>query len=197
MATKRASSKTPKQSVPRDKNGRGVTSRPKNGGDSQISSPVSRTKKALIVALNQTLGNVTKACSAVGIHKSTFYNYIRDDPEFAAAVKEVDEVCLDYAVDTLFKQMNAGNAKATIFYLEKKGRARGFGETPIDVNVNITEDAKRQAVAIAVMEELRQRLGWTQEAAAAFVAEKYGHNALPPAPGGNSSGDVVEGELVN
>ena len=193
MATKRTSS-SKKTAVERDKHGRGVTHRSKNVGDDQISSQIARRKEALLQVLNKTLGNITAACKVVGINRATFYNYVRADPDFAAAVKEVDEVCLDAAVDSLFQQMREGNAKATIFYLEKKGRSRGFGETPIDVNVNVSEDARVQATALALLEELRRR-AWSYEAAAAFIAEKYGPKALPSAD--MPDNNYVEGELVN
>lgn len=90
---------------------------------------VGHTKKALLEALEASLGIVTIACRNVGIARSTFYNYIDNDPEFAAAVKDVEEVVLDFAESQLHKQIKEGNTAATIFYMKTKGKKRGYIES--------------------------------------------------------------------
>lgn len=86
-------------------------------------------KKALIEALEKTLGVVTLACKQVGIDRTTFYRYVKEDEEFAAAVRDVDEVVLDFAESQLHKQIRENNTAATIFYLKTKGKKRGYIET--------------------------------------------------------------------
>ena len=85
-------------------------------------------KKALLQALEKSLGIVTTACRQVGITRQTFYNYLEKDKKFAEAVKDIENIALDFAESALFK--NIGNRKeaSTIFYLKTKGRHRGYIE---------------------------------------------------------------------
>jgi len=105
------------------------------------SNKIGHTKKALIEALEKSLGVVTTACKLVGIARSTFYEYMKDDPEFAEAVKDIDEVTIDFAESQLHKQIKDGNTTATIFYLKTKGKKRGYVEkTEIDFSTDNNEE---------------------------------------------------------
>ena len=85
-------------------------------------------KKALIEALEKSLGVVTLACKQVGIDRTTFYRYVKEDEEFAAAVRDMDEVVLDFAESQLHRQIRENNTAATIFYLKTRARKRGYIE---------------------------------------------------------------------
>lgn len=85
-------------------------------------------KKDLLVALESTLGVVTLACKSAKIDRGTFYNWMEDDEEFAAAVKEMENVALDFAESQLHKQIKDGTPSSTIFYLKTKGKKRGYIE---------------------------------------------------------------------
>lgn len=105
------------------------------------SNKIQHTKKALIEALEKSLGVVTTACKLVGVNRTTFYQYIKDDPEFAEAVKDIDEVTIDFAESQLHKQIKDGNTTATIFYLKTKGKKRGYVEkTEIDFSTDNNEE---------------------------------------------------------
>ncbi len=86
------------------------------------------TKKALLEALEKTLGIVTTACKIVGINRWTFYSYIKNDEEFAKAVKELENVALDFAESALHENIKNGKEPSTIFYLKTKGKNRGYVE---------------------------------------------------------------------
>ena len=89
---------------------------------------IGHTKKALLEALEKTLGIVTTACKIVGISRQTFYSYLKEDKDFAKAVKEIDNVVLDFAESQLHKQIKDNNTSSTIFYLKTKGKNRGYVE---------------------------------------------------------------------
>jgi CRP-like cAMP-binding protein len=89
---------------------------------------IQQNKKALLAALEKSLGVVTTACKAVGIDRTTFYKYLNEDPDFATAVAELENVALDFAESSLMKQIQEGQTAATIFYLKTKGKARGYVE---------------------------------------------------------------------
>lgn len=85
-------------------------------------------KRAMIEALEASLGVVTAACKAVGVGRTTFYGWLKDDPDFAKEVDDIQNIALDFAESQLHKQIKRGNTSATIFYLKTKGKKRGYIE---------------------------------------------------------------------
>jgi hypothetical protein len=85
-------------------------------------------KKKMIEALEKSLGIVTSACKSVEISRETHYRWLKEDPEYKAAVDALDDVALDFAESQLHKQIKDGNSTATIFYLKTKGKKRGYIE---------------------------------------------------------------------
>lgn len=85
-------------------------------------------KKAIIDALEKSLGVVTTACKNVGIGRTTFYDWMKDDQEFEQEVNEIQNIALDFAESQLHKQIGDGSTAATIFYLKTKGKKRGYIE---------------------------------------------------------------------
>lgn len=89
---------------------------------------IQHTKKALLDALEKSLGVVTTACKTVGVDRGTFYHYCNSDAKFKQAVDEISDLALDFAESKLFKQIEKGDTTATIFYLKTKGKRRGYVE---------------------------------------------------------------------
>ena len=85
-------------------------------------------KKAVIEALEQSLGIVTSACKKAGVGRTTFYGWLNDDEDFAKQVKDIEDIALDFAESQLHKQIKDGNSTATIFFLKTKGKKRGYIE---------------------------------------------------------------------
>ena len=119
-------------------------------------------KDAMIQALTSSLGNVTEAAEKIGIRRETHYAWLKDDPEYNAAVASLKNVALDFAESQLKKLMqgaerqalthdgeivtikDAPNTSAIIFYLKTQGKQRGYIErqelsTEIK-SINITID---------------------------------------------------------
>jgi hypothetical protein len=119
-------------------------------------------KDAMLQALTTSLGNVTEAAAAVGMSRETHYDWLKNDPEYAAAVASLKNVALDFAESQLKKLMegaerqalthdgevvtikDAPNTSAVIFYLKTQGKQRGYIErqelsTEIK-SINITID---------------------------------------------------------
>ena len=104
-------------------------------------------KESLLKALENSLGVVTVACKSADIPRSTYYKWLKEDEDFSKAVKEIENIALDFAESQLHTQMKDGSTSATIFYLKTKGKKRGYierseldltsGEEPIKINVNI------------------------------------------------------------
>jgi hypothetical protein len=85
-------------------------------------------KKAMLQALEKSLGVVTSACKAVGINRSTHYEWLKTDEEYKKEVEDVENIALDFAESQLHKQIKEGNTSGTIFYLKTKGKKRGYVE---------------------------------------------------------------------
>lgn len=85
-------------------------------------------KKAMFEALEKSLGVVTTAAKAVGIDRSTHYDWYNNDPEYRAAVDSISDIALDFAESQLHKQIQGGEVSSTIFYLKTKGKKRGYVE---------------------------------------------------------------------
>jgi hypothetical protein len=96
--------------------------------------PMSRTnktqqkKKALLEALEKSLGVVTSACKIVGVDRTTFYTYVNEDVDFKRAVDDVENIALDFAESQLHKQIQNGEVSSTIFFLKTKGKKHGYVE---------------------------------------------------------------------
>lgn len=86
------------------------------------------TKKAMLAALEKALGVVTTACKNVDIARQTHYRWLEEDPEYAAAVAEIEAVTLDFAESRLHNLIASGDTAATIFFLKTKGKKRGYIE---------------------------------------------------------------------
>jgi len=85
-------------------------------------------KKALIEALEKSLGIVTVACKSVGVSRQTYYDYYNSDDEFKKQVDSLENIALDFVESQLHKRIKDGSDVATIFYLKCKGKKRGYIE---------------------------------------------------------------------
>ena len=95
-------------------------------------------KERLLKALAETQGLIYHACKKAGnISRSTYYRYMREDKEFAKAVKEIQEAQIDYVEGELIKNIARGKETSIIFYLKSKARDRGYAE-----KVDITSNGK-------------------------------------------------------
>lgn len=92
-------------------------------------------KKQMLSALESSLGVVKEATKTVGINRSTYYDWLKNDYEFKQAVDEINEGAVDFAETALYNRIEKGDTTAIIFYLKTKGKKRGYVEkTEIDLN---------------------------------------------------------------
>lgn len=85
-------------------------------------------KKAMLEALEKSLGVVTSACKSVGIGRTTHYMWLKEDEIYKQKVESIEDIALDFAESQLHKQIRDGNTAGTIFYLKTKGKKRGYIE---------------------------------------------------------------------
>ena len=85
-------------------------------------------KKAMLEALEKSLGVVTTAAKMADINRKTHYQWLKEDQEYKDAVEDVANIALDFAESQLHKQIQDGEVSSTIFFLKTKGKGRGYIE---------------------------------------------------------------------
>lgn len=85
-----------------------------------------KAKEQFVEAFRKAGGILKDACEKTGIPRRTIFDWRQKDPEFDAACSEAQEIMLDEAETRLIAAVRRGNFKAIKFYLEHKGRARGY-----------------------------------------------------------------------
>ncbi len=85
-------------------------------------------KKAMIQALEKSLGVVTTAARQVGIERTTHYVWMKEDAEYKEAVQSIEDIALDFVETKLHTLIQNEDTAATIFYLKTKGKKRGYIE---------------------------------------------------------------------
>jgi predicted DNA-binding transcriptional regulator AlpA len=97
-------------------------------------------KKNIIEALKMSNGVVKNAVEQVGIHRSTFYDWVNQDEDFAREVNSIREGAIDFVESKMFQRIKEGSDTMIIFYLKTQAKARGYVEkSELEVN-NKTPD---------------------------------------------------------
>lgn len=92
----------------------------------------------------ETRGHITNICSAIGISRTTFYNWMNEDIEFQKALLDAEWELHDDVRDALIQKVADGDMQAITFYL--KNRHPDFKPTAptIAVQVNNLISAKKE-----------------------------------------------------
>jgi len=85
-------------------------------------------KEKFLFALRDSLGVVYSACKRTGEPRSIYMQWLREDRDFADEVGAIGEVALDYVESKALEEIRAGNPRLIQFYLQTKGRSRGYGK---------------------------------------------------------------------
>lgn len=109
-------------------------------------------------SLMKSKGIISYACAQSGITRMTVYRWRNDDLEFRQQMDEIGEVQCDFVEKNLLDRISEGDVRATIFYLEKKGKNRGYGTQPVVENVSINPalpSSDKPAIGGDVMKRIR------------------------------------------
>lgn len=110
-----------------------------------------KNKRIFLKCLKKCMGVVTDAALMANIDRTTHYVWTKKDPKYLEAVESIAESCIDFAESKLFQLMSgitvkeekaafykgvatkititktfAPDTKAVTFYLETKGKKRGY-----------------------------------------------------------------------
>jgi len=86
-------------------------------------------KKAFIDVYEKVYGNVSLSCRSVGINRSTYYRWVKDEA-FKEQLEDTKpkEAYIDFVESKLVERINAGDTTAIIFALKTIGKKRGYVE---------------------------------------------------------------------
>ena len=115
-------------------------------------------KKAMLAALEKSLGIVTHAAREIGIDRNTHYAWMKDDPEYRAAAETIDDAVVDFGETALFNNVKQGKEASIIFLLKCKGRKRGYIERYEQSQPNESDANKALADIAAAMREQAAKL---------------------------------------
>ena len=122
--------------------------RPKRGRYNKTAKAL--MKKRIIEELVKTGGLITPVSESLHVDRGTIINWRAEDPEFDAACAETMEMFLDTAESKLFAAVRRGNLKAVKFFLERKGRSRGYD---LHQDIDLTATVVRPRVIFEGEEE--------------------------------------------
>lgn len=109
------------------------------------------TRKKFLHFFEETFGNVAASCKLAGIGRMTYYRWINSptkiNEKFRKQLERIlaPERALDLAESVVIAHAEAGSLKAAQYYLDNKGKARGYG------------DKTGQAVSILNLQQNRQQ----------------------------------------
>lgn len=89
---------------------------------------VAKRKSNFLEVYKNNMCIVATSCLKAGISRQTFYEWRREDSDFASKCEEIEELQKDMAEASILKQIKEGNTTMTIFYAKTKMRDRGYGE---------------------------------------------------------------------
>ena len=127
----------------------------KMSGKAKNNSAARDIKGLLLIELENHLGNVSRACKSVDCSRSDYERFRLEDKWFDGKVADILEEKLDEAESALMKAIVGGDVSAMKFYLERKGRSRGYmAVSDVNFKGGISEDAVQSLEAF-----LGRRLG--------------------------------------
>lgn len=87
-------------------------------------------KKAFCEAWLKTFGNITHTCNLVKITRQTYYDWMKDDPEFKEAIDNSEplEIKLDFIENKIVERINKGSDTVLIMAAKTLGKKRGYVE---------------------------------------------------------------------
>lgn len=101
----------------------------------RILNKTEQNKIKFLEALRKNLNIVSAAVDSTGIGRTTFYEWLKNDPEFKKKVDEIPEFQMDFVENALLKRIKDGSDTAITFYLRTKGKKRGYDTSTSNINV--------------------------------------------------------------
>ena len=122
-------------------------------------------RKQMFLEVYQKKGGIIYlACEAANIGRTTYFEWMKKDPQFAASIRELDDYLLDFTESKLMAKIQSGNLTAMIFYLKCKGKKRGWVERqevtgadgiPLNPGVSAEEEQRLRSLSVDDLKRIR------------------------------------------
>lgn len=96
--------------------------------NSTTQNKTAASKEAFLTQLEQSFGLVSTTCRKVGISRSTYYKWRKDDSQFADRADDIKELQKDAVEALILKKMKDGDTSMLIFYAKTQMKDRGYVE---------------------------------------------------------------------
>jgi transposase-like protein len=92
-------------------------------------------KQAFLEAYKKSLFNISEACRAIGINRTTYYTWIEKYPKFKEELELAEKQMDDIAENSLYKNVKKGIQKAVEFYLTNRKKDKYSNNQNIEVTI--------------------------------------------------------------
>lgn len=132
--------------------------------------PCKLTLQKILEGIQDTGGIRTEICRKLNISYQTLYNYMKRYPKIKEALTEEEEKVLDMAEGNLFGLIQNGDTSAIFYFLNNKGRGRGYGQ-PYKTTIIDKDEGEQKKTGVLVTPGILTDNTW-EEAAKQTVEEK-------------------------
>lgn len=91
-----------------------------------------KQKQKFLKWLLDSKGMLTKACRKSQIPMQQYRSWMQSDPDFVQAVTEVRDTIMDSVEEKLIESAEEGSMPAISYFLDARGKDRGYGKTSGD-----------------------------------------------------------------
>jgi len=102
-------------------------------------NPTDIKKEKFLEVFENKAGNITLSAKASNIDRTTFYDWIKKDHEFASKVEDLRESLIDHTESQLMTLIQERNVVAILFFLKTIGKKRGYIEKQ-EIDVRDVDD---------------------------------------------------------
>jgi len=83
-------------------------------------------KKPAVLSAFKNCANVTRACEIADIARATFYEWLKEDPEFKAAYEATREEAIQVLEDEAIKRATIGGSDTLLIFLLKAAKPQKY-----------------------------------------------------------------------
>ena len=97
-------------------------------------------------ALRKAEGRKSEAARLLGISRQAMHDRIARTPHLARVITEIEETLLDEAEGVILGLLRAGDLQITKWFLDRRGRSRGYGRPRRAETCSMSQEVAEQLV---------------------------------------------------
>lgn len=118
---------------------------------------LSKRQQTFLTCLELAMGNVTVAAEKSNISRDSHYRWLNENEKYCEAVDMVTERNIDFVEGKLMKGIQEGSERLITYYLDNKGKSRGYGKS-LTVSGDPANPVTVQQTTPEQVEAARQKL---------------------------------------